>query len=50
MSPEDRYDYRRKHAPVILDSIFEYLEALRRITIPSEPLRKAVEYTLRAYP
>jgi transposase len=46
MSPEDRYDYRRKHAPVILDSIFEYLEALRRITIPSEPLRKAVEYSL----
>ncbi len=47
MSPEDRYDYRQKRAPAILKSIFEYLRELKETTIPSEPLRKAVEYTLK---
>jgi len=47
MEPGDRYDYRQKHAPSILESIFNYLHELREATIPSEPLRKAAEYTLK---
>lgn len=47
MTPEDRYDYRKKHAPPIFESIFSSLYELRKTTIPSEPLRKAVEYTIK---
>jgi len=46
MGPEERYHYRKEHAPPILDSIFEYLLGLRQTTIPSEPIRKAAEYVL----
>ena len=46
MEPEDRCRFRQEHASPILDGIFEQLEILRKETIPSEPLRKAIDYTL----
>ena len=44
--PEERRRYRQEQAAPILDGIFEKLEELRPQTIPSEPLRKAVDYAL----
>jgi transposase len=46
MTPEERKRFRQEHATPILDSIFEALDELRRQTIPSEPLRKAIDYAL----
>jgi transposase len=46
LTPEDRYRYRQEYARPILDGIFAKLTELRQQTIPSEPLRKAVEYAL----
>jgi len=44
--PEERRRFRQEHAAPILAGIFEKLEELRQQTIPSEPLRKAVDYAL----
>ena len=46
MTPEERYRFRQEHAKPLLDGIFEKIEELQRQTIPSEPLRKAVDYAL----
>lgn len=46
MTPEDRRRFRQEHATPLLAGIFEKLEELRCQTIPSEPLRKAIEYAL----
>ena len=46
MKPEERCHFRQRHATPILDGIFAKLEELRPHTIPSEPLRKAIDYTL----
>ena len=46
MKPDERKCFRQEHATPILDSIFETIDALRNQTIPSEPLRKAVDYAL----
>jgi len=46
MKPEERRSFREKHAAPLLDGIFEKIEELRRQTIPSEPLRKAIDYAL----
>ncbi len=46
MIPEERRRFRQEHAAPILAGIFEKLEELRQQTIPSEPLRKAVDYAL----
>lgn len=46
MTPDDRKRFRQEHATPILDSIFETLDELRNQTIPSEPLRKAIDYAL----
>lgn len=46
MSPEERRRCRQERAWPILTGIFEKLEEMRRQTIPSEPLRKAVDYAL----
>lgn len=46
MGPEERCRFRQKHASPILEGIFEQLEKLKKETIPSEPLRKALDYTL----
>jgi len=46
MAPEDRYHYRLEYAPPILEGLFARMEELKAKTIPSEPLRKAVDYAL----
>ena len=46
MAPEERCRCRQEHATPLLEGIFEKLEELRPKTIPSEPLRKAIDYTL----
>jgi len=46
MMPEERRRFRQDHAAPILEGIFEKLEELRPKATPSEPLRKAIDYTL----
>ena len=46
MEPQERYRYRQQHAPAILEGLFARMEELKANTIPSEPLRKAVDYAL----
>jgi transposase len=46
MAPEDRCRFRQERSKPIIDGIFKRLEELRSATIPSEPLRKAVNYAL----
>ncbi|MFA5183720.1 MAG: IS66 family transposase, partial [Syntrophales bacterium] len=46
MTPDERRRFRQEHAAPLLDGIFEKLEELRPLTIPSEPLRKAIDYAL----
>lgn len=46
MNPEDRARKRQQHARPIIDAIFERLEDLKPATLPSEPLRNAINYTL----
>jgi transposase len=46
MEPQERYLYRLQHAPPILEGLFDKMEELKANTIPSEPLRKAVDYAL----
>ncbi len=46
MKPEELYQLRQQKAKPILDNLFEVLENLKGKTIPSEPLRKAIDYSL----
>lgn len=46
MTPDERKRFRQENATPILDQIFARVEQMRNQTIPSEPLRKAIEYTL----
>ena len=46
MEPQERYHFRLQHAPAILKGLFARMEELKANTIPSEPLRKAVDYAL----
>ena len=46
MALEERRDVRQLRSRPILDKIFERLEELKAVTLPSEPLRKAVDYAL----
>jgi transposase/prefoldin subunit 5 len=46
MKPEDRAPQREQHARPIIDGIFSRLEELKPVTLPSEPLRKAIDYAL----
>jgi transposase len=46
MSPEERRSNREEHSRPILDGLFKRITELRAQTIPSEPLRKAVDYAL----
>lgn len=46
IEPKDRTQQRQKHAKPIIDGIFERIEELKPGTIPSEPLRKAMDYAL----
>ena len=42
----ERFRMRQEKSKPILDSIFDRVEQLRSTTIPKEPLRKAIDYTL----
>jgi len=46
MEPEDRCRIRKERSRPIIDGIFKRLEELRSATVPSEPLRKAINYAL----
>jgi Transposase and inactivated derivatives len=46
VTPEERRRYRQEHAAPILAGIFTKIEELKQQTVPSEPLRKAVDYAL----
>ncbi|MDD5476296.1 MAG: transposase, partial [Syntrophales bacterium] len=46
MDPEERRRLRQEQAIPLLEGIFQKLEELRPQTIPSEPLRKAIDYAL----
>jgi transposase len=46
MNPDDRCRVRQEHAGPIVEQIFVRLEELKAETIPSEPLRKALDYAL----
>ena len=46
MKPKDRARQRQQHAGPILDGIFARIEELKPATLPSEPLRKAMDYAL----
>ena len=46
MKPEERRRFRQEYAAPLLAGIFGKLEELRRQTIPTEPLRKAIDYAL----
>lgn len=44
MKPDERRQVREDHAKPVIDAIFERLQELKADTIPSEPLRKAIDY------
>lgn len=46
LKPEELYQLRQEKAKPILDNIFATLENLNDQTMPSEPLRKAIDYSL----
>jgi len=46
MSPRDRSRLRTLRTTPLLDGIFSRLEELKGATLPSEPLRKAIDYAL----
>jgi hypothetical protein len=46
MSSEERREVRDQQNRQIIDGIFERLEELKTTTLPSEPLRKAIDYAL----
>lgn len=46
MSAAERCGYRGQYSRPILDGIFERLEELKSQSLPSEPLRKAIDYAL----
>jgi transposase len=46
MTPEQRRDVREQCSRPILDLIFKRFEQLKANTLPSEPLRKAIDYAL----
>jgi transposase len=46
LKPEQRYQVRQERSRPLLDQFFKRIEELKAQTIPSEPLRKAVDYAL----
>jgi transposase len=46
MSDSERRAVREQRSRPMIDGIFERLEELKAVTVPSEPLRKAVDYAL----
>jgi transposase len=46
LSPEQRHQRRQERSRPLMDHLFKRIEELKAQTIPSEPLRKAVDYAL----
>lgn len=46
LRPEQRFLVRQERSRPLIDSLFTRIEELRSQTLPSEPLRKAVDYAL----
>ena len=46
MEPEDRCSIRHERSQPIIEGIFTRLEELKPVTLPSEPLSKAIDYAL----
>ena len=46
LKPEQRVQVRQERSRPLLNQLFERIEELKAQTIPSEPLRKAVDYAL----
>jgi len=46
MSDVDRCGYREQHSRPVLDSIFQRLTEIKVESLPSEPIRKAIDYAL----
>jgi len=46
MEPDDRRRIRQERSRPIIEGIFMRLEELKLTTVPSEPLRKAIDYAL----
>jgi transposase len=46
MRPAERCKHREQHSRPILDGIFDRLDVLKGASLPSEPLRKAIDYAL----
>lgn len=46
LKPEPRHQMRQERSRPLIDHLFERIEELKAQTIPSEPLRKAVDYAL----
>jgi transposase len=46
MSPAERCKHREQHSRPILDGIFDRLDELKSASLPSEPLRKGIDYAL----
>lgn len=47
LKPEQRVQVRQERSRPTLDQLFKRIEELKAQTIPSEPLRKAVDYALK---
>ena len=46
LKPEPRHQIRQERSRPLMDNLFARIEELKAQTIPSEPLRKAVDYAL----
>jgi hypothetical protein len=46
MAAEERYTFRQEQSRPVIDGIFHRLEGMKAATLPSEPLRKALDYAL----
>jgi transposase len=46
LKPEPRHQIRQERSRPLIDQLFKRIEELKAQTIPSEPLRKAVDYAL----
>jgi hypothetical protein len=46
LKPEPRHQIRQERSRPLIEHLFERIEELKAQTIPSEPLRKAVDYAL----
>ena len=46
MTPAERSKHREQCSRSVLDDIFQRLDEMKKVSLPSEPLRKAIDYAL----